>query len=167
MPLSICRRNCVLILVLILELCLFLPVYLYLYLPVYLPDSLERNNFPLRSGKGETWEGGIRATGLAAGWGLDEVAGTRSEKMHHGKLHIYLSICLSGTVSFLLPFTMGRASLALSFSFHTDCPPRTLPSAGTSVRLVQDVPRRGSCWGRRSSGPSAQNGLRRDTLLVW
>ncbi len=42
------------------------------------------NNFPLRSGKGETFEGGIRAAGFVHGAGLaDAVKGTVSHQLHH------------------------------------------------------------------------------------
>jgi len=40
------------------------------------------NNFPLRSGKGQTWEGGIRAVGFIHGAGLKET-GVRSRALHH------------------------------------------------------------------------------------
>ena len=42
------------------------------------------NNFPLRSGKGETFEGGIRGVGLISGAGLSpKVRGTISRDLHH------------------------------------------------------------------------------------
>ena len=42
------------------------------------------NNFPLRSGKGETFEGGIRGVGLVHGSGLSSaVKGTISRQLHH------------------------------------------------------------------------------------
>ena len=42
------------------------------------------NNFPLRSGKGETFEGGIRGVGLISGAGLSpNVRGTISRHLHH------------------------------------------------------------------------------------
>ena len=42
------------------------------------------NNFPLRSGKGETFEGGIRAVGFMHGAGLSPgVVGKTSSVLHH------------------------------------------------------------------------------------
>jgi len=42
------------------------------------------NNFPLRSGKGETFEGGIRAVGFVAGvWLSDQVKGTTNNQLFH------------------------------------------------------------------------------------
>jgi len=41
------------------------------------------SNFPLRGGKGSTWEGGIRVVGFANGFGLERVRGTVNSNLFH------------------------------------------------------------------------------------